>query len=555
MRRKMITVSTALALMLSVAGCKDKAPDTGDPTTRGAENTSATLYTPEDTETHSNIIEESVTENATDPTSSTQSNAHYLLLGFTGQPMFIRPKDGLPLILKADTSEIAGVSYQWQCRQDYEAWHKVDDSLAETAALFINVSPSLYGSQYRCMITTADGDTKYTDTIYLMNEIPLTTTFFGEALLPDLKRNDLDGDGQLSRSEVNLVTSISISHYDFVDNGTNALKGIELFRYLETLSYSNCRMESLDLSFLPNLEYLYCTDNQLSSLDVSHNTWLTELHCTGNQLSSLDVSHNPMLTELHCSNNQLTNLDLSRNPLLTELYCENNRLTNLDLSQNPALKNLSCCQNQLTSLDLSQNQSLEMVNVIENPLTELNCAGANSLRVLECWNDPLPSIDLSGCTSLVWIGIDSTTSITGLCESAEVFRRYEPSGLIDGYYSYDGWTGSVQIIDAEKKHLHFEDVLYPDDSEYPFREYGHFGDLLIKNDLDLPLANNVTYLYKDNSEKVKSYKAADFDTFYQDMWAKALRYTSADYSGNVTLRIHLSGGVIDEILADIFITP
>ena len=89
MKRKMITVSTALALMLSVAGCKDKAPDTGDPTTRGAENTSAALYTPEDTETHSNIIEESVTENTTDPTSSTQSNAQYLLLGFTGQPMFI----------------------------------------------------------------------------------------------------------------------------------------------------------------------------------------------------------------------------------------------------------------------------------------------------------------------------------------------------------------------------------------------------------------------------------------------------------------------------------
>ena len=104
---------------------------------------------PEDTETHSNIIEESVTENTTDPTSSTQSNAQYLLLGFTGQPMFIRPKDGLPLILKADTSEIAGVSYQWQCRQDNEAWHKVDDSLVETAALFINVSPSLYGSAYR----------------------------------------------------------------------------------------------------------------------------------------------------------------------------------------------------------------------------------------------------------------------------------------------------------------------------------------------------------------------------------------------------------------------
>jgi Leucine-rich repeat (LRR) protein len=55
----------------------------------------------------------------------------------------------------------------------------------------------------------------------------------------------------------------------------------------------------------------------------------------------LDLSHVPNLTTLYCSDNQLSELDLSPVPLLTELNCFDNPMTELDIRPLLSLKNLT----------------------------------------------------------------------------------------------------------------------------------------------------------------------------------------------------------------------
>ena len=105
------------------------------------------------------------------------------------------------------------------------------------------------------------------------------------------------------------------------------LKGIELFK---------------------NLESLTCSETLLESLDISNNTKLIELNCGKCNISSLDISNNKELIVLRCYNNNLTSLDLSNNTKLEEVDVSHNKLDKLDVSKNPALKILRCHGNMLT---------------------------------------------------------------------------------------------------------------------------------------------------------------------------------------------------------------
>ena len=75
----------------------------------------------------------------------------------------------------------------------------------------------------------------------------------------------------------------------------------------------------LDLSQVPNLTQLRCSQNQLSELDLSNVPELTRLHCEQNDLTELDLSHVPELSRLRCSKNQLNELDVRRCPKLRSL--------------------------------------------------------------------------------------------------------------------------------------------------------------------------------------------------------------------------------------------
>ena len=65
-------------------------------------------------------------------------------------------------------------------------------------------------------------------------------------------------------------------------------------------------LKHLDVSNIPGLKVLYCSNNQLTSLDVSKNTMLVQIYCHYNQLTDLDVSNLNTLYALTCSYNQFS---------------------------------------------------------------------------------------------------------------------------------------------------------------------------------------------------------------------------------------------------------
>ena len=257
---------------------------------------------------------------------------------------------------------------------------------------------------------------------------------------------DKNKDGQISESEASSVevldfgtavlqTGQGIQNADELSYFTR-LRYLDIsFPYLYTSEGNQIEwINSLDVSYLPHLEYLdvssigltsldvsdktaltelYCSDNQLTSLDVNNNAALTVLNCYINQLTSLDVSNNTALTNLNCSSNKLTSLDVSNNTALTNLNCSSNKLTSLDVSDNSALKELNCYTTQLTSIDLSNNPALTTLSCGSTQFTSLDVSNNTALTFLDCYTAQLTSLDVSNNTALTYLhcGANKLTSL------------------------------------------------------------------------------------------------------------------------------------------------
>ena len=555
MKRKMISVSTVLALMLSVAGCKDKAPEettpeTTTPTT-AIEASSAEACSAPTAETEPDSQEYPGTTEVPQTASETaEPKTIFRTLPLSAKPEVLQAESGTDIVLRVDFAEADDTYYRWQCRKGTDPW---EDSYWEgsgTDSITIHLVDRFDGYLFRCSFKDNSGNMQYSTPVYLTTQagVPLTDDFFTSApYLQKISRFDLDGNGSLSQSECSQVKELSLPAqiYYYGDNYTvspfDDLTGIEYFENLE------------------------------------------KLICPGNSLKKLDLHHFPNLQYLDCSGNQLSDLDVSNNPKLTELYCEKNLLTNLDLSQNPALKNLSCSQNQLNSLDLSQNQNLELVNVVANTLTELNISGLKELRALECWNNPLTVIALSECTSLKYFSVDSTASVNGMPESVSITRHYEPSVLKDGYYC-TGLSDSGRVLDISPSPNHYTQPLFSDAkadqgmisiegwlsedtssmeqwlderTAQKLQDLGtdYLSHFLCYKNVSLPLANEVIYQYINDSNEKSVYRASDFNTFMNEMKAIKENYDTEETNGDLRMMIHLSGGAVDEITIDVFMYP
>jgi len=250
---------------------------------------------------------------------------------------------------------------------------------------------------------------------------------------------DTNNDGQIQKSEADVITSLSINNKNIAD-----LTGLEKFENLvalycegnqltnldpiaqntviTALNCSDNQLTSLDVSTKTGLTYLYCYGNNISNLDVTKNPVLDFLNCSGNNLTSLDVTQNPALFYFSCganglisldisnntslatlavSSNNLTSLDVSNNTSLTSLYCDGNELTSLDVTQNTKLTNLYTNINQLTSLDISNNTLLTQLYVYQNNLTSLDVSNNVALEFFGCNENPLTALDITANTALI----------------------------------------------------------------------------------------------------------------------------------------------------------
>lgn len=136
---------------------------------------------------------------------------------------------------------------------------------------------------------------------------------------------------------------------------------------------------TVSLSSFPNLMIFTAWDSKcLKTLDVSQNTALRQLSVDNSGLKSIDVTHNPYLQILNVSDCGFTSIDVSQNEYLVELYLDNEgqptadrKLSTLDVSHNPHLQRIFCNGNMLTTLDISNQNNLVSLYASNNYLTEL----------------------------------------------------------------------------------------------------------------------------------------------------------------------------------------
>jgi len=86
-------------------------------------------------------------------------------------------------------------------------------------------------------------------------------------------------------------------------------------------------LSQLDLSTIPLLTNLDCSNNQLSSLTLNTDTFfLTNLNISDNQIISLDLSNCPNIDTFFCSNNQLNCLNIKNdnNTLISHFIATGN---------------------------------------------------------------------------------------------------------------------------------------------------------------------------------------------------------------------------------------
>ena len=160
-----------------------------------------------------------------------------------------------------------------------------------------------------------------------------------------LCRFDLDSDGYLSEEEISAVKDIDIS-----GKNIKSIRGIEMFRHLDSFNCSNTmltslrfydkfsentvvRVDRIDACNNPQLEYIECWDMGVSEINVNLDTGLQTLYVSYNNLSELDLSTNIALTRLSCSGNNIETLDLRGNAKLKKENVTSNPDTTLLMAQ------------------------------------------------------------------------------------------------------------------------------------------------------------------------------------------------------------------------------
>ncbi len=163
------------------------------------------------------------------------------------------------------------------------------------------------------------------------------------------------------------ISSIDLSHND-------KLTWLALYANGDELGDLFSQISSIDLSALPQLQYVNLKNQNLTSIDVTHNTLIEKLLLTNNHLSAIDLSKNTALQVLDLSRNNMSEIDLIGNSALVELSLDGNNLTSIDLNETPVLQNLSVANNNIHVLDVSMLSDLNRLSINGNGMTaeELN---------------------------------------------------------------------------------------------------------------------------------------------------------------------------------------
>ena len=128
----------------------------------------------------------------------------------------------------------------------------------------------------------------------------------------------------------------------------------------------NPYLGTLDVTKNPALEHLFCANDGLTEIDLTQNSRLTNLSIKDNKLKTLDVTKNHQMKRLDCwQNEDLGNIDVSGMPDLNYLVVAYTNMSEIDVTHNPNLQELSAGNlgpapnyDSLKEIDLSKNPEL-----------------------------------------------------------------------------------------------------------------------------------------------------------------------------------------------------
>lgn len=166
----------------------------------------------------------------------------------------------------------------------------------------------------------------------------------------------------------NVVESLDISGCSRLEvfNMCNARFGFKEWTFssvssLRHLDLWGTGMEKLNLSYLPNLQFLNLDNNDsLTSLNISECPNINHIQLTACGLSEVDLSRFPNMYHFQINESaSLKSLNMPNNPNLRKLYVQNTGLTTLDISNcSMGMEEVNAAAPSLTTIIMKNGQSI-----------------------------------------------------------------------------------------------------------------------------------------------------------------------------------------------------
>ena len=134
-------------------------------------------------------------------------------------------------------------------------------------------------------------------------------------------------------------------------------------------------MEKLNLSYLPNLQFLNLDNNDsLTSLNISECPNINHIQLTACGLSEVDLSRFPNMYHFQINESaSLKSLNMPNNPNLRKLYVQNTGLTTLDISNcSMGMEEVNAAAPSLTTIIMKNGQSIGAFNKPEGVVINYN---------------------------------------------------------------------------------------------------------------------------------------------------------------------------------------
>ena len=235
---------------------------------------------------------------------------------------------------------------------------------------------------------------------------------------------DDDHDGHLSQDEINKIKEI-----EGLPSEVSDLNGIGCFTHLGSLSVSNTKVKTVDVSFNTSLKTLYAVGESIESVITGELDSLEQFWSESTSLTSIDLSKNTGLNQLHLKGlDDLVSLKLPETDLAYMTLEDIPKLTTLYPSSLSSLRSLMMINTGVKDLDISDSTSLNSLYLERIPISTLDLSGLKELTSINITGVGLKEIDVSSMNKLQYLVLNDTL-INGLdLKNNPALRYLDTSG-------------------------------------------------------------------------------------------------------------------------------